>query len=152
MTRSEMMSRIGSKDTKPEMLIRRDLHARGFRYRLHVAEMPGRPDIVLSRFRAVIFIHGCFWHAHQGCKYFRAPHTRTGFWMEKLDGNRRRDMAKAELLRQDGWRVLVVWECATKSNSVDCLVNAIVSWLQGGDPVGEISGTGTRDNENTPDH
>ena len=152
MTRSEMMSRIGSKDTKPEMLIRRGLHARGFRYRLHVTGLPGRPDIVLSRFRAVVFIHGCFWHAHQGCGYFRIPHTRTGFWTEKLDGNRRRDLAKAELLRQAGWRVLVVWECATRSNSVDSLVNSIVYWLQGSDPVGEISGSRARGNENAPSH
>lgn len=151
MSRSEMMSRIGGKDTKPEMLIRRGLHVRGFRYRLHVAGLPGRPDIVLPKFRAAVFIHGCFWHAHEGCRYFRIPGTRTEFWTAKLNGNRERDAAKAELLRQAGWRVLVVWECATKSNSVDSLVNTIVSWLQGGDLVGEISGSEARSNENAPD-
>lgn len=140
MTRSEMMARIGGKDTKPEMLVRRGLHARGLRYRIHVGDLPGRPDIVLPRFRSVIFIHGCFWHAHEGCRYFRVPGTRTEFWTTKLLGNRRRDIVKVEQLKQDGWRVLTVWECATKSNYVDFLVNTIVSWLEGGDLVGEISG------------
>lgn len=150
MSRSEMMSRIGGKDTKPEMLIRRGLHAQGLRYRLHAAGLPGRPDIVLPKFKAVIFIHGCFWHAHEGCKYFRIPGTRTEFWTGKLRGNHERDLAKADLLRQMGWRIFVVWECATKSNSVDYLVNSIVSWLQGDDPVGEISGLLFRTNENAP--
>lgn len=140
MTRSEMMARIGAKDTKPEMLIRRGLHARGLRYRIHVGSLPGRPDIVLPRFRSVIFIHGCFWHAHEGCKYFRIPRTRSEFWKAKLLGNHQRDVEKVEQLKLDGWRVLTVWECATKSNSVDFLVNTIVSWLEDGDLVGEISG------------
>ena len=150
MTRSEMMARIGGKDTKPEMLVRRGLHARGLRYRIHVGSLPGRPDIVLPRFRSVIFVHGCFWHAHEGCSYFRIPGTRTEFWTTKLLGNRRRDIAKVEQLKLDGWRVLKVWECATKSNSVDFLVNTIVSWLEGGDLVGEISGELASGNEKMP--
>jgi DNA mismatch endonuclease (patch repair protein) len=141
MSRSEMMAGIRGKDTQPEMLIRRGLHARGLRYRLHLAGMPGRPDIVLPRFRAVIFIHGCFWHAHEGCRYFRLPKTRTEFWTAKLDGNRQRDSLKTDLLKRAGWRVLTVWECATRSFPVDCLVNTIVSWLLGNDHTGEISGT-----------
>ena len=151
MTRSEMMSRIGGKDTKPEMLIRRALHARGFRYRLHVGKLPGRPDIVLSRFRAAIFIHGCFWHAHEGCRYFRIPGTRTEFWATKLYGNRDRDRAKDAALQAAGWRRLVVWECAIKSIPVDSLVNTIVSWLASGDLVGEISGTDDRTTNIAPD-
>lgn len=151
MTRSEMMSRIGGKDTKPEMLIRRALHARGFRYRLHVGKLPGRPDIVLPRFRAAIFIHGCFWHAHEGCRYFRIPGTRTGFWTAKLHGNRDRDRTKEAALRAAGWRTLVVWECAIKSIPVDSLANTIVSWLASGDLVGEISGIDDRTINIPPD-
>ncbi|WP_375554743.1 very short patch repair endonuclease [Roseovarius mucosus] len=135
------MAGIRGKDTQPEMLIRRGLHVRGLRYRLHVAGMPGRPDIVLPRFRAVIFIHGCFWHSHEGCRYFRLPKTRTEFWTAKLDGNRHRDSFKTDLLKRAGWRVLTVWECATRSFPVDCPVNTIVSWLHGNDHTGEISGT-----------
>lgn len=151
LTRSEMMARIGGKDTKPEMLIRRGLHASGLRYRIHVGGLPGRPDIVLPRFRSVIFVHGCFWHAHEGCRYFRIPGTRTEFWTAKIHGNHQRDIAKVEQLRQTGWRVLTVWECATKSNSVDCLVKTIVSWLEDGDLVGEISGELPPGSEKTPD-
>lgn len=98
----------------------------------------------------MIFVHGCFWHAHEGCSYFRIPGTRTEFWTTKLIGNRRRDIAKVEQLKQDGWRVLTVWECATKSSSVDFLVNTIVSWLEGGDLVGEISGELASGNEKMP--
>ena len=144
MTRSQMMSGIRSKNTGPEMLIRRGLHAKGLRYRLHVAGMPGRPDIVLGRFRSVIFVNGCFWHAHEGCKYFRIPKTRADFWTVKLAGNQQRDTVKVGLLNDAGWRVLTVWECATKSFPVDCLVKAIVSWLEGSDLVDEISGTDAR--------
>ena len=151
MTRSEMMARIGGKDTKLEMLIRRALHARGFRYRLHVGRLPGRPDIVLPRFRAAIFIHGCFWHAHEGCPYFRIPGTRTEFWTAKLYGNRERDRAKEGELKEGGWRTLVIWECATKSIPQDSLMNTIVSWLVSGDLAGEISGTDGRSTNIAPE-
>ena len=145
------MAGIRGKDTRPELLIRRGLYARGLRYRLHVSGMPGRPDIVLPRFWAVIFIHGCFWHAHERCRYFRLPKTRTEFWTAKLEGNRQRDLIKSDLLKTAGWRVLTVWECATKAFPVDSLVNAVVSWLHGDDHTGEIAEILPQQNGNSPD-
>lgn len=106
------MARIRGKDTKPELLIRRGLHARGFRYRLH-AKLPGRPDIVLPARRAAIFVHGCFWHGHD-CPLFRLPGTRTDFWREKIAGNRARDSAAIEQLHRAGWRTLTIWECSVR--------------------------------------
>lgn len=104
------MARIRGRDTKPELLIRRGLHARGFRYRLH-AKLPGRPDIVLPGRRAAIFVHGCFWHGHD-CHLFRLPGTRTDFWREKIAGNRVRDTAAIAALKHEGWRTLTIWECS----------------------------------------
>lgn len=107
------MSRIRGKDTKPEMLIRRGLHARGLRYRLHDRKQPGRPDLVFPRYGAAVFVHGCFWHAH-GCALSKLPVTRQEFWQQKLAENAARDRRAIEALRADGWRVLVVWECALR--------------------------------------
>jgi DNA mismatch endonuclease (patch repair protein) len=107
------MSRIRGKNTKPEMLLRRGLHAAGLRFRLHVSTMPGRPDIVLPRYRAVFQIHGCFWHGHD-CPLFRMPATRRKFWAKKIEQNRSRDERNAEALNRAGWRVLTVWECSLK--------------------------------------
>ncbi len=109
------MSRIKGKNTKPELLVRKHLHAQGYRYNLHGKYkgtiLPGKPDIVLPKFRTVIFVHGCFWHAHEGCKYFKIPKTRTEFWEQKLLGNRERDMKHQMELRAMGWKVIVIWEC-----------------------------------------
>lgn len=105
------MSRIRGKDTKPEMLVRQHLHARGLRYRLHTKELPGKPDLVFSGMRTVIFVHGCFWHRHEGCRYFVVPKTRTDFWLNKIGRNVSNDERQQEELRNQGWRVLVVWEC-----------------------------------------
>jgi len=117
-TRSYNMSRIKGKDTKPEMLVRKYLFAHGFRYRLHVKELPGKPDIVLPKYKTVIFVHGCFWHGHKGCKYFTIPKTRTEWWLNKIKGNTCRDK-KAEIeLNVLGWKVIVVWECELKSKSI----------------------------------
>jgi DNA mismatch endonuclease (patch repair protein) len=110
-TRSYNMSRIRGKDTKPEMLVRQYLHARGLRYRLHTKELPGKPDLVFSGLRTVIFVHGCFWHRHEGCRYFVVPKTRTDFWLNKIGRNVVNDKRQQEELRNQGWRVLVVWEC-----------------------------------------
>lgn len=107
------MSRIRGKDTKPEMLLRRGLHAMGLRYRLHVRDLPGRPDLVFPRHRAVILVHGCFWHGHD-CPLFRLPATRPEFWAAKIAGNRTRDQRTAGALHAAGWRVLTVWECCLK--------------------------------------
>lgn len=138
MTRSEMMGRIGPRDTKPEMIVRRGLHHLGFRFRLHKKELAGRPDIVLPKYRAVIFINGCFWHAHEGCSFFRLPKTRTDFWKDKLARNKERDKRSVDTLLASGWRVLTVWECATRSNPADGLVKLVADWLQGNGFSGEI--------------
>ena len=110
-TRSRMMSSIRGKDTKPEMEVRRRLHAAGLRYRLHVSDLPGKPDVVLPRHKAVVFVHGCFWHRHAGCKYAYTPKSRPEFWLPKLEGNARRDAAAEVALREAGWQVFTVWEC-----------------------------------------
>jgi DNA mismatch endonuclease, patch repair protein len=107
------MSRIRGRDTKPEMLIRRGLHARGLRYRLHDRSLPGRPDLVFPKYHAAVFIHGCFWHAHD-CTLSKLPATRQDFWKKKLEGNAARDCTAIEALRAAGWRVLVIWECALR--------------------------------------
>lgn len=110
------MSGIRGADTKPEMLVRRLLFARGFRYRLHAKNLPGRPDIVLPRWRAAVFVHGCFWHRHD-CHLFRLPGTRTEFWKTKIDANATRDARNRLALREGGWRVATVWECALKGRT-----------------------------------
>ena len=116
-TRSRMMSGIRGKDTKPEMVLRRALHAGGFRYRLHGKGVPGRPDMILAKHRAVIFVHGCFWHQHldPGCKLARLPKSKLDFWGPKLETNRERDERNLVLLAELGWDVLVIWECQTKN-------------------------------------
>lgn len=108
--RSDRMSRIRGKDTVPELTVRRYLHSRGFRYRLHVSNLPGKPDLVLPRYSVAIFVHGCFWHAHS-CQKGRVPATRSSFWERKFCTNRVRDARNVRALRRMGWRVLTVWEC-----------------------------------------
>jgi DNA mismatch endonuclease, patch repair protein len=112
--RSERMSRVHAKDTQPELIVRQLLHRLGYRYRIHWKHLPGRPDIVFRNRRKAIFVHGCFWHRHEGCKLATLPKTRTKFWSDKLDGNRRRDGRNLELLRVLGWEALVVWQCETR--------------------------------------
>ena len=111
--RSRIMSAVRHFDTAPEMAVRRALHARGFRYRIHLKELPGRPDIVLTRWRTVIFVNGCFWHSH-GCRASGLPATRELFWHNKIQTNKLRDRKNTSTLKQSGWRVLTVWECAVK--------------------------------------
>ena len=135
-TRSRMMAGIRGRNTKPEMLVRRQLHARGFRYRLHVRGLAGRPDIVLPRYRAVVFVNGCFWHAHKGCNLFKIPATRTDFWREKLDANRRRDIGNLLKLQREGWRVATVWECVLRGDSP--AIEKLADWLKSSDSVIEI--------------
>lgn len=112
--RSRNMSRIRGKDTAPEMIVRRLLHRLGYRFRLHAAALPGRPDIVFPGRSCALFVHGCFWHRHTGCRYARMPTTRTGFWSDKFEANVKRDTAAVEALEHSGWRVLTVWECETR--------------------------------------
>lgn len=112
--RSHRMALVRSIDTKPEMIVRRLVYSMGYRYRLHCRYLPGKPDLVFRSRRAVVFVHGCFWHRHEGCSLARLPKSRVGFWSEKLEGNRERDARKIEALEQAGWRVFVVWECELK--------------------------------------
>jgi DNA mismatch endonuclease (patch repair protein) len=118
-TRSYNMSRIRSKDTKPELLVRKFLHKNGFRYRLHVKDLPGKPDIVLPKYKTVIFIHGCFWHGHEGCKYYVVPKTRTEWWLNKIQGNSLNDNKAESLLSAAGWQVLKLWECQLKKLTIE---------------------------------
>src|SRR5579875_3014477 len=114
-TRSYNMSRIKAKNTKPEMLVRKFLHANGFRYRLHVKDLPGKPDIVLPKYKTVIFVHGCFWHGHEGCKYYVVPKTKTEWWLNKINGNIVNDKKAITILKKMGWKVINVWECELKT-------------------------------------
>ena len=132
--RSEMMSGIKGKNTKPEILVRKALHARGFRYRLHDAHLPGRPDIVFPKYGAVVFINGCFWHMH-GCHLGSMPKTRTEFWKKKLEGNRARDAENIRKLAEAGWRIAIVWECAIKGKKalpVEDIADKLAKWLREG--------------------
>jgi DNA mismatch endonuclease, patch repair protein len=113
-TRSRMMSGIRGRNTAPEMLVRRALHAAGLRFRLHRKDLPGSPDVVLPRHNAVVFVHGCFWHRHPGCRFATTPATRPEFWRKKFDGNVERDVRQRRALRKLGWRVFTVWECQAK--------------------------------------
>ena len=112
--RSERMSRIQGSNTKPEIIVRRALHALGFRFRLHARNLPGRPDIVFPRYNAVVFVHGCFWHAHR-CQKGRVPDTNSEFWNEKFQNNSKRDARVTRALRAEGWRVFKVWECELRT-------------------------------------
>ena len=109
--RSYVMSCVSSKDTKPEKIVRSFLHRAGFRFRLHSPALPGKPDLVLAKYKTAIFVHGCFWHRHQGCKRTTTPATRREFWMEKFKKNVRRDNLNHKKLKEQGWEVIVVWEC-----------------------------------------
>ncbi|MCC8027494.1 MAG: very short patch repair endonuclease [Clostridium sp.] len=113
-TRSYNMSQIKNKNTKPEEFVRKDLFRRGLRYRKNVKKLPGCPDIVLTRYRAVVFVNGCFWHVHEGCKYFKWPQNNKEFWETKLSGNKKRDIDNICELERLGWKVIVVWECELK--------------------------------------
>ena len=133
-TRSRMMSGIRGKDTKPELLIRKALFAKGFRYRLHDRRLPGKPDLVFPKYDAVIFIHGCFWHGHD-CHLFKWPSTRPEFWKNKINRNREVDERNYKKIKEDGWRILTIWECAIKGKtrlSLEKIVDASEKWLKEG--------------------
>ena len=128
--RSYNMSRIRSKDTKPEMLVRRFLHANGFRYKLHDKSLPGKPDIVLPKYRTVIFVHGCFWHGHANCKYFVVPKTRTKWWTDKINRNKANDEKAVKALKKYGWKVITVWECYLKPVKIEKKLIKILNILE----------------------
>ncbi|MAN77464.1 MAG: very short patch repair endonuclease [Rhizobiales bacterium] len=138
-TRSRMMSEIRGKNTKPELSLRRALHARGFRFRLHSSKVHGRPDLVLPKHGAVVFVHGCFWHRHEGCRYTTTPSTRPEFWQAKFEANVARDLAVRRALLEDGWRVATVWECALrKPEQVVTSSEDLSIWLRSEDLQIEI--------------
>jgi DNA mismatch endonuclease (patch repair protein) len=140
--RSRNMSAVRGKDTKPEMLIRSELHRRGYRYRLHVRDLPGRPDLVFPKFGAALFVHGCFWHAH-ACNLFRLPGTRRQFWQTKLEGNLERDRRSESVLHAAGWRVGVIWECALRGPTrlpEGTVADRVESWLNSDCPKLTIGG------------
>jgi DNA mismatch endonuclease (patch repair protein) len=141
-TRSRMMAGIGGKNTKPELLVRKGLHKLGFRYLLHTPALPGKPDIVFPKYKAVILINGCFWHAHD-CHLFKWPSTRKDFWREKILSNKKRDERNLNKYTELGWKVLIIWECAIKGKTrrpVSEVVNAAANWLQFDDHNSEIKG------------
>ncbi len=140
-TRSRMMAGIRGRNTKPEILIRSLLHRQGFRFRLHVSDLPGKPDIVLRRFRAIIFVHGCFWHGHD-CRFFKWPQTRPAFWRKKIKDNHANDLKTRKALRAAGWRVGVVWECAIRGadKDIETVSVCIRKWLRSNRPYMEVRG------------
>lgn len=130
-TRSKIKASVGQRDTGAEMKLRKALHRLGLRYRLHDKRLPGSPDIVFPRFRAVIFVHGCFWHRHNSCKASTLPKTRQDFWAAKFEANVERDRWNTEALQKEGWRVIVVWECALKGkkSAPDGVAREVFAWL-----------------------
>jgi len=141
-TRSRIMASVGQRNTGPELKLRRVLHKKGLRYRLHDKKLPVSPDLVFPRFRTVVFVHGCFWHAHEGCKFATKPSTRKNFWKEKFEANRKRDRRNYEALTKLGWRVLIVWECAIKGineikiHELGLYVN---QWIRSSEKFREVS-------------
>ena len=123
--RSEIMKSVHCKNTKPEILVRKFLFANGFRYRNNVKTLPGSPDIVLPKYKTIIFINGCFWHVHEGCKYFKWPESNVEFWKNKLTENRRRDVVKIQALKELDWKVIVVWECELKGDNQTTRLNKL---------------------------
>ena len=124
--RSWNMSRIRSKNTKPELIVRKYLHSLGFRFRLHDSNIPGKPDIVLRKYKTAIQVRGCFWHAHANCKYFRIPSTKKKWWKDKLHGNRLRDIRNDQQVIENGWNLIIVWECELKDSKKEITLNRIL--------------------------
>lgn len=135
------MSGIRGKDTKPEMAVRRALYAAGFRFRLHRRDLSGAPDVVMPGRKVAVFVHGCFWHHHAGCRYAKMPATRPEFWKDKLGKNAERDRRNIDQLLSMGWRVLIVWECAIRDKAVLAgLPESLADWIEGYASFGEIAG------------
>ena len=136
--RSRNMSNIPSKNTKPEETVRKYLFAQGFRYRKNVSKLPGKPDIVLTKYKTVIFVNGCFWHGHEGCKYFVPPKTNTEFWYAKFQYNQERDARNYQKLRDLGWRILIVWECEIRHGDADKRLKFLVKEIKSLEIANEI--------------
>lgn len=138
--RSQIMAGIRAKNTKPELALRQAMHRLGFRYRLHAKYLPGRPDIVLPKYRAVVLVHGCFWHGH-GCRLFKLPSTRVEFWSQKIERNRANDALATSRLLSSGWRVAVVWECSIRSPRAQGakIAEKLADWLRSQSPLLELA-------------
>lgn len=128
--RSYNMSQIRNKNTKPEELVRKYLFSKGFRYRKNDTRLPGKPDIVLPKYKTVIFVNGCFWHGHEGCKYFVWPKSNEVFWKEKISGNIQRDIRNHKLLEDQGWNVITIWECELKKHAIEATLNNLTEQLK----------------------
>ena len=137
-TRSRMMANINGKNTVPEMYVRCGLHRLGFRFRVNDRKLKGKPDIVLQRFSALVFVNGCFWHGHH-CRYFKLPKTRPEFWSAKIESNRKHDTETIEILHSEGWRICIIWECAIRDGNEAELFSRLASWLKGTRKSMEIS-------------
>lgn len=139
-TRSRNMAAIKSRNTTPELLIRSGLHKRGFRFRLHVKDLPGKPDIVLPKYNAVIFINGCFWHGHPNCRLYKLPGTRTEYWQKKITRNQANDARSRALLLESNWRVCIIWECKIRASKKDLnqLIDIISDFLNSMDTFLEV--------------
>jgi DNA mismatch endonuclease (patch repair protein) len=147
--RSYNMSRIGTRNTKPEIILRKSLFRRGLRFRLHRKDLPGTPDLVFPRFRAAVFVHGCFWHGH-GCHLFVVPAQNRDFWIQKINANQARDKRADAALQKGGWRVLTVWECALRGrlrSSPDDLARKIERWLKNGDASSSLPSSCKREDQ-----
>jgi DNA mismatch endonuclease, patch repair protein len=130
LTRSRMMSGIRGKNTKPELVLRGALHRLGLRFRVHVAGLPGRPDIVSAKHHAIVQVHGCFWHRHEHCAFATTPSSNVPFWISKFEETTKRDRRNLDALRQLGWRVALVWECAIRRDGAEPIARKIMTWLQ----------------------
>lgn len=128
--RSYNMSKIKAKDTKPEILVRKFLFSKGFRYRLHKKDLPGKPDIVLNKYKAVIFINGCFWHGHENCKYYVVPKTKTDWWLEKIGKNKLKDEDSINRLKNANWKVIIIWECQLKTKKREETLKKLIEELE----------------------
>lgn len=124
-TRSYNMSQVRSRNTKPELIVRKYLFSQGFRYRINVKRLPGTPDVVLTKYKTVIFINGCFWHGHDGCRYFVIPQTRTEWWINKINQNKQRDIKNSNILKQSDWHVITIWECQLKQDAISTTLEEI---------------------------
>jgi len=146
--RSRMMSGIRGSNTRPEIFVRRGLHRLGFRFRLHARDIPGRPDIVLPKYNALIIVNGCFWHGHD-CRYFKKPKSNSDFWISKITSNIKRDACNLVIQRDLGWRVLVIWECAIRgagfSSGPERVIDSITKWLRSDSTAAFIDETGLRE-------
>lgn len=130
-TRSYNMSRIKGKNTKPEEVVRKYLFSKGFRYRKNDRRLPGTPDIVLPKYRTVVFVNGCFWHGHENCRFFVIPKTNTEFWINKIERNRQRDKKQTAELEKQGWKVLIIWECQLKKKFFDSTMEQLTASITG---------------------